>query len=193
MIQFGSFPFMISKIWLRAKFRRLTSAMKWVRVTLGLFAFVSSSFRRQSSLNPAALALKVPWWTEKSVDGKKTSSVKWLVHTLTRKWLSCDHARRGSLTKPMLPGRQLPSKLQLCRFSKANWIFPLTLVSTTVFYKGKICLTSKETTSLYVHLCMILVPFFFLVQCTYNDRLLLATFGGRRARNISLILKGPHW
>ena len=56
---------------------------------------------------------------------------------------------------------QLPSKLQLCRFSKANWIFPLTFVSMTVFYKGKICLTSKETTSLYARLCTIWVPFFF--------------------------------
>ena len=57
--------------------------------------------------------------------------------------------------------RQSPSKLQLCPFSKANWIFPLTLVSMTVFYKGKTCLTSKETTSkfFYARLCAVFFQF----------------------------------
>ena len=53
-----------------------------------------------------------------------------------------------------------PSRLQLCRFLKANWIFPL--VSTKVFYKRKTCLT----TSLYARLYMILVPFFSMSAVT---------------------------
>ena len=33
--------------------------------------------------------------------------------------------------------RQSPCKLQLCRFSKANWIFPLTLVSFDRILQGQ--------------------------------------------------------
>ena len=61
---------------------------------------------------------------------------------------------------------QSPSRLQLCRFLKANWIFPL--VSAKVFYKGKTCLT----TSLYTRLYMILVPFFSKFNVCSDCRLL---------------------
>ena len=87
--------------------------------------------------------------------------------------------------------RQSPSKLQLCRFSKVNYILPLTLVSMTEFYKGKNCQTSKDTTSLYARLCMILVPFFFFFKSIVyvcHDRPLLVRIGRcnvQVCRNIS--------
>ena len=52
--------------------------------------------------------------------------------------------------------------LQLSRFSKANYMFLLTLVSTKLFDKGKVSLTSKETTFLYAHFLHGLSVVFFL-------------------------------
>ena len=68
------------------------------------------------------------------------------------------------------------------------------LVSMTVFYKGKICLISKETTSLHARLSMILVPFFlspmyvkfghrlFTTHLHVSDYILLKTQMGNENR-----------
>ena len=72
------------------------------------------------------------------------------------------------------------------RYSKGNWIFQFTFVSTARILKEKSWLTSKEATSLYTPKKFLPAIFFFSKSSARDDRSFLAMKNGKSLTKISV-------